>query len=43
MQALLVDDEVVALNALHRRVDWGKYGVDQVFTANSMRQAQEIF
>lgn len=43
MQALLVDDEVVALNALRRRVDWGKYGVEQVFTANSMRQAQEIF
>ncbi len=43
LQALLVDDEVVALNALRRRVDWGKYGVDRVFTANSMGQAQEIF
>lgn len=43
MQALLVDDEVVALNALRRRVDWEEYGVDRVFTASSMRQAQEIF
>ena len=42
MQALLVDDEKISLNALRRRVDWSKYGVDNVFTALSMQEAQEI-
>ncbi len=36
---LLVDDEVVAVRALRRRVDWKKYGIDQVYEANSMKQA----
>ncbi len=31
MQALLIDDEIVAVNALKRRVDWSRYHVDQVF------------
>ena len=43
MNVLLVDDEEVAVNALRRRVDWGKYGVDGVFLAGSMAQAQEVF
>ncbi|MDE7311506.1 MAG: AraC family transcriptional regulator [Eubacterium sp.] len=43
MQALLVDDEAIAVNALKRRVNWEKYGVGQVFTAYSMQQAQEVF
>ena len=43
MQALLIDDEVVAVGALKRRVNWETYGVKQVFTANSMQQAKEIF
>ena len=43
MQALLIDDEIVAVNALKRRVDWSRYHVDQVFTAQSMQEAQEIF
>ncbi len=42
MKALLVDDEVIAVNALKRRVNWETYQVDEVFTANSMQQAQEI-
>lgn len=41
--ALLVDDEPVAVNALKNRVDWKKYGVDEVFTAGSMEQAETIF
>ncbi|WP_099467213.1 response regulator transcription factor [Konateibacter massiliensis] len=43
LNTILVDDEVVAVNALKRRVDWEKYGVENVFTANSMQQAQEVF
>lgn len=43
LHVILVDDEVVSVNALKRRVDWETYGVDEVFTANSMQQAQEIF
>lgn len=43
MNVILVDDEEVAVNALQRRVDWKRYGMDRVFVANSLRQAQEIF
>lgn len=43
MNVILIDDEEVALNALRRRVDWKKYGFDEVFTANSAKQAQEAF
>ena len=43
MNIILIDDEVVALNALRRRMDWAKYGFEQVFTANSMPQAQQLF
>ena len=42
MRALVVDDEIVALKALTRRIQWEKYGVDQVFTARSMQQAQQV-
>ena len=43
MTILLVDDEVVALNALKRRVDWARYGAGSVLSAGSMAEAQEIF
>lgn len=43
MKAILVDDEEVAVNALKRRVDWKRYGVDEVFIAHSMEEAQNIF
>ena len=43
MNVILVDDEAVAVNALRRRVDWQKFGVEEVSIANSMRQAQELF
>ena len=43
MNAILIDDETVALNALHRRVDWSKYGIREVFLADSMQSAQELF
>lgn len=43
MNVILVDDEEVALNALRRRVDWKKYGFEEVLAANSARQAQDVF
>ena len=43
MNIILIDDEAVALNALKRRMDWETYGFEQVFTANSMPQAQQLF
>lgn len=43
LNVILVDDEIISVNALNRRVDWKKFGVEHVFTAKSMKQAQEIF
>ena len=43
MNVILVDDEEVAVNALKRRVDWKKYGVDEVYIAYSMHEAQGVF
>lgn len=43
MNVILIDDEEVAVNALKRRVDWRKYGVDEVYIAYSMKQAQGLF
>ena len=43
MNAILIDDETVALSALHRRVDWSKYGIREVFLADSMQSAQQLF
>lgn len=43
MNVILVDDEEVAVNALRRRVDWKKYGLEEVFVAYSAQQAREAF
>lgn len=43
MNVILIDDEEVAVNALKRRVDWQKYGVDEVYVAHSMGEAQKVF
>lgn len=42
MKILLVDDEIVALKALERRVDWLKYGFSEVLTALDADSAREI-
>lgn len=39
---LLVDDEVVAVNALKRRMNWKEFGIDHIFEANSMQQAVQV-
>lgn len=42
MKLLLVDDEIVALNALQRRVDWLKYGFSDIYTAQDVVGARDI-
>lgn len=43
MNVILIDDEEVAVNALRRRVDWKKYGADEVYIASSASQARKLF
>ena len=42
MKLLIVDDEIVALNALRKRVDWIEYGYTEVFCAQSAEEAREV-
>lgn len=42
MRVLLVDDEIVALNALKKRVDWVKYGFTNVLTAQDAETAKAL-
>lgn len=42
MKILLIDDEIVALNALKKRVDWVKYGFTEIFTAQDVASAKKI-
>jgi len=42
LKILVVDDEIVALNALKKRVDWMKYGFTEVLTAMDAASAREI-
>jgi len=43
MNILIVDDEIRAVNALIKRVDWESHGFAQPFSAYSMAQAQDVF
>lgn len=42
MNLLIVDDQVKVVNGLLKYVKWENYGVDQVFGALSVREAQQI-
>lgn len=42
-RAILIDDEVVAVNALSKRIAWKNYEIDEVLIAHSMKQAQLLF
>lgn len=42
MRILLIDDEIIALNALKKRVDWVKYGFTEVLTAQDAAIARHI-
>lgn len=43
LSAILVDDEVVAVNAVKRLVSWKDFDIENVYAANSMEQAKVIF
>lgn len=43
LSILLVDDEALVLRMLKSEVDWARLGVDRVITAQSMRQAVQVF
>ena len=43
MKILLVDDDSYIIQALNEKIDWKGFGVNQVFSAYSMRQAQKFF
>lgn len=42
MKLLLVDDEEYVIESIKKHVDWKKCGVEELFTAFSMKQAQEV-
>ncbi len=42
MKVLLVDDEVIALRAFRKRVDWVKYGFTEVYEAMDTAEARRI-
>ena len=42
MRLLLVDDEVIAANALRHAFDWGRWGISEVCIAHSAIQARNI-
>lgn len=42
MNLLLVDDEEYVIESIKKNMDWAEYGIDQVYMAFSMKQAQNI-
>lgn len=42
IQLLIVDDEIHSAEGVKQAIDWSAMGVDAVFTAYSMAQAQEV-
>ncbi|WP_240421298.1 response regulator transcription factor [Paenibacillus periandrae] len=43
MQLLIVDDELLAIEAIQYAVPWEQLGIISVFTANHIKKAKEIF
>ena len=39
---LIVDDDKLLVDKLEETVNWSKIGIDMVFTANNIRQAQKL-
>ena len=42
MNLLLVDDQIVVLEDIKRRVDWDRLGIDNLYTANSASEAKQV-
>lgn len=43
MKLLIVDDEIHSTEGLKHLLDYAAFGIDEVLTANSVRQAREVF
>jgi Response regulator containing CheY-like receiver domain and AraC-type DNA-binding domain len=43
MNILVVDDEYYIVQGITRNINWDRLGIDTVYTAYSMKQAQEVF
>jgi len=43
MNILVVDDEYYIVQGILKNTNWAKLGIDNIYTAYSMKQAQEIF
>ena len=42
MNILLVDDEDIAIEGIQANINFREYGIEEVFTANSMEQAKKV-
>ncbi len=43
LSILLVDDEALVLRMLKSELNWSKLGIERVYTAQSLRQAMQVF
>ncbi|WP_018757269.1 response regulator transcription factor [Paenibacillus terrigena] len=43
MNVLLVDDDYFVVSALEQKIDWKSLGIENIYTANNVAQAREIF
>ena len=42
MKLLMVDDEEYVVESIRKNVDWERQGIDEIYSASSMKQAQRI-
>lgn len=42
MNLLLVDDEEYVIENIKKNIDWAKHGIEELYTAYSMKQAQNV-
>lgn len=43
MNVLIADDDRFVVSALEKKINWGSLGIEQIYTAFNIRQAQNIF
>lgn len=43
MNVLIVDDDRFVVSSIEKRVDWKTLGIEDVYTANNIRQAKKVF
>lgn len=42
MKLLMVDDEEYVIESIRKNIDWEQQGIDEIYSASSMKQAQRI-